>query len=273
MQTDMLDLTISIVVYNNDVEELSQAVDSVLNSKSINLELYIVDNSPTDRLRYLFTDSRVKYLFNDANIGFGAGHNIAIKKAFKKSRFHLILNPDIYFASNILSQIVDYMSDNVDCGLLMPKVCNPDGSIRYIRRLLPTLFDVFFNKFISFTTYAKKREEKYRTKFIDYNAICSAPFLSGCFMFCRTDMLNKLNGFDERFFMYFEDVDLSRRFYSESQTVYYPKVSVVHLAHQDSHRNFKLFRIHLKSAIKYFNKYGWFYDNNAKKINTENYER
>lgn len=86
-------------------------------------------------------------------------------------------------------------------------------------------------------------------------------------MFFRTSELKRLGGFDERYFMYFEDADISRRFYQNSDIVYYPKVSVVHLAHRESHKNVKLLRIHLKSAIQYFNKWGWIFDKDRSRIN------
>ena len=262
----MFEIAISIVCYNNDKSELLQAVNSVLNSKGIIAHLYIIDNSPTDTLRYLFNDKRIEYIYNNRNVGFGAGHNIAIRRSISESiKYHLVLNPDVYFGPDVLADIAKYMN-TYDVGLLMPKVINPDGTIRKIRRLLPTPLDVF-GKFFLPTVLRKKIVSIYRTEFISYDKICSTPFLSGCFMFFRTYYLEKIGGFDERFFMYFEDTDISRRFYNFSHTVYYPNVCVVHLAHRDSHRNLKLLKIHLKSAILYFNKYGWLLDRTRYRIN------
>ena len=85
----MYDLTISVVTYRNDVTELMQTINSALNTK-LNIRLYIIDNSPTNELESLFTDPRVEYTFNGANVGFGAGHNIAIKKVLGQSRNNFV---------------------------------------------------------------------------------------------------------------------------------------------------------------------------------------
>lgn len=262
----MFDLTISIVTYKNDVAELMQAVDSALNT-DLNVYLYIVDNSPTDELKVNFNDSRIEYIFNNANIGFGAGHNIAIKKAIGNSKYHLILNPDIYFKRNVLKELYDYMNQT-DYGVLMPQVRDPEGSVRTTRRLLPTPLNIF-GKLFPQKGWLKKKEREYRTEFVEYDRVVSAPFLSGGFMFCRTDAFDKVGLFDERYFMYMEDADLSRRFYSSSSTVYFPKVHVFHSAHRESHKSLKLLKIHLYSAYLYFNKWGWVYDRERKLINSE----
>lgn len=267
MESKLLyDLSVSIVCYKNNISELKNVVHSVLDSQNVNLILYLVDNSPTNALRDIFVDNRIVYIFNNANIGFGAGHNIAIRKSIEAGfRYHLVLNPDIYFDSNVLSSIVKYM-DQSNVSLLMPKIINPDGSIRKVRRRLPTPLDIF-GRFILPPFLFQRIEGRYRTDDMAYNAICSAPFLSGCFMFFRTSELKRLGGFDERYFMYFEDADLSRRFYQNSKTVYFPTVSVVHLAHRESHKSIKLMRIHLHSAILYFNKWGWLFDSFRKSAN------
>jgi len=264
----MYELTISIVTYKNNIRELMRTVDSVLNS-NLNLKLIISDNSPTDTLRSLFDDSRIEYLYNEKNFGFGAGHNIAIKKILNSSKYHLALNPDTYFNSDVLGKIVAFMDENTQFGLFMPKIFYSDGSTSKVRRILPTLWDVFGKNLFPFLPYTKRRIITYSTDFFSYNKQCSIPFVSGSFLFFRTSELIKIGLFDERFFMYFEDTDISRRFYKRSKTVYYPRISISHIAHQDSHHNLYLSIVHINSAIKYFNKWGWFFDKERKIINKE----
>jgi hypothetical protein len=86
------------------------------------------------------------------------------------------------------------------------------------------------------------------------------PNLSGCFMLLRVDVLNIVGLFDEQFFMYLEDTDLSRRINNQFQTMYYPEVSIIHKYEKGSYKVFKLLVYHIQSAFKYFNKYGWFFD-------------
>ena len=93
------------------------------------------------------------------------------------------------------------------------------------------------------------------------------PILSGCFMFLRTEALEKVGLFDEQFFMYMEDFDLNRRIHRAYKTIFFPEAVVVHEYQKASYKNIKLLKAHIKSAIYYFNKYGWFFDKERKKVN------
>ena len=90
-----------------------------------------------------------------------------------------------------------------------------------------------------------------------YNKIMDVPYLSGSVMLFRKSILEKIGGFDENFYMYFEDTDITRRISEISRTVFYPYTSVIHLWERGSHKNIKLFFISLISTAKYFNKWGW----------------
>ncbi len=262
-------LTVSIVVYCNDKSELMEAVNSVLSSDGVKLKLYIIDNSPTDSLRYLFNDSRIEYIFNNNNIGFGAAHNIALQKTINESQYHLCLNPDIHFSSNVLSEIIEYMDRHQQVGQLLPRIIDDKGNLpRKQRHLLPTPFITFFRGIFKRFSFTKKEMYKYFTRFKSYDEEMSAPFLSGCFVFLRNSVVKEVGMFDERFFMYYEDVDLSRRIYTHTGNMYWPGVTITHVGHMESHKNWKLTRIHISSAIKYFNKWGWI-DKDRKKINAK----
>jgi GT2 family glycosyltransferase len=143
-------------------------------------------------------------------------------------------------------------------------------TIQYLCKLLPTPFDLFGRRFLNsgpFKKIVEKGNEIYELRFTGYDKIMEVPYLSGCFMFIRTEVLKKVGFFDERFFMYLEDTDLSRRIHRVSKTVYYPEVSIYHEYGKGSYKNPKLLKYHLDSAIKYFNKYGWFFDKERDEIN------
>ncbi len=106
-------------------------------------------------------------------------------------------------------------------------------------------------------------------RFSGYDKIMQVPSLSGCFMMLRTDILKKTGGFDERFFMYCEDLDLCRRIGSLSKTVFYPGVTVIHNYEKGSYKNVNLLKYHIISAVKYFQKWGWLFDHQRKKINKD----
>jgi GT2 family glycosyltransferase len=260
-------ISVSIVIYNNEINELKKTISSVLNTK-LDIHLFLIDNSPKDSLRYIFNDSRIEYIFNNANIGFGAGHNIAIRKVMESgSKYHLVLNPDIFFNSGVLEKIIEYLDANQDVGLLMPKILYPDGSLQYLCKLLPTPADWIYRKFLPFKKYLENRNEIFELHFTNYDKIMNVPYLSGCFMFFRTDVLKEIGLFDTGIFMYGEDTDICRRIHKKYKTIYYPLVNVFHVFQKGSHKSIRLLWIHIKAAVYYFNKWGWFIDKERDKIN------
>lgn len=253
-------ITSCIVLYRNDITMLREAINSFLNT-DLNVKLYLVDNSPTDELGVLVTDSRIEYIHNPANPGFGASHNVAIQKAVElDSDYHLVLNPDIYFEKGTLEQLCDFMVANAEVGQIMPKVTYPNGDFQYLCKTNPTFFDLFARGFMP--SFLKKRFSKrmdqYEYKDQDYTKIIyDIPYLSGCFMFLRTSVLKKVGYFDDKIFMYLEDADLTRRFLEVSRTVYYPEAHVYHHFAKLTHKKMKFKWITVESAFIYFNKWGW----------------
>lgn len=251
----------SLVLYKNDRELIINSINSVLCSNRLN-KLYIIDNSPTAELSILFNSSKIIYIHNPINPGFGASHNIALNKSIEDVvDYHLIINPDVYFNEDTIESIIDFMDNNYNVGHLMPKVLFPDGSTQYLCKTNPTLFDLFIRGFAPgfLKNILRARIQKYEYKQCNLNeVIFDIPYLSGCFMFFRTDTLKKVGLFDEKFFMYLEDADITRRFLELSNTVYYPKTTIFHHYAGLTHKKLKYKWITIKSAIIYFNKWGWF---------------
>jgi GT2 family glycosyltransferase len=236
-----------------------------LNLKGI-LKFYIIDNSPS-RTDFKYSDNRVSYIFTGKNLGYGAGHNVAIRKAIKiGSKFHIVINPDIYFNFQDLERIIQHMIDNPLIGHLMPRITNQQGELQYMCKSLPSPVDLFLRSFAK-SLISERRDQKYHLKMLDYEKEIEAPYLSGCFMVLRVEALKVIGLFDERFFMYPEDIDLTRRMTLKYKTVYFPNVSVIHRHEKASFKSIKMKLIHMKNMIKYFNKYGWIIDINRYKLN------
>ncbi|MFH0710699.1 MAG: glycosyltransferase family 2 protein [Pseudomonadota bacterium] len=270
----MYSLSASIVLYNNPLAMLKKVIKSVLDT-SLNITLYLIDNSPIDTFKTLAAlDTRITYIHNPSNLGYGAAHNIAIAKSIESGiNYHLVLNPDVYFENGVLEKVMTYMDANLDVGLLMPKVLYPNGDIQYIAKLLPTPWDLFARRFIPIKSYLEKINRRYSLIFFDYSSTVQIPFVSGCFMFLRTDTLKQVGIFDENYFMYLEDADLSRRIGTVSKTILYPHVHIYHEYERGAHKNFRLLWIFICSTFTYFNKYGWFFDSYRKKINRQALEQ
>jgi hypothetical protein len=252
-------VSISIVTYNND-KVIKKCLQNIFqNINNTDFELIIVDNNSSDSTVSIIEKDfkNVRLIKNNRNIGFGAAHNIAIKLG--RGKYHLVLNPDIIFTENAVEKLLNFMEKNPDVGLVSPKILFPNGSIQYLCRRLPSLFDFiiirFMPKFIR--KFFQARIDYYEMRQTGYNKIMDVLFLAGAFMLIRSSVLDKIGGFDENFFMYFEDIDLCRRIKKISRTVFYPHTSVIHLWEGGTRKNIQLLLTSIKSAIYYFNKWGW----------------
>lgn len=261
-------ITASIVTFHTKHTDLSRLIQCVMNSPVE--KLYVVDNSSNDELRDFVKDNaRIRYI-HSLNLGYGSGHNVAIRKSIEdKSDYHVVLNPDIYWEGDVIGELARYMDDNPDVGQVMPKIVYPDGSTQYLCKLLPTPMDLIGRRFIPIKSYQDKHDYKYELHWTGYDRLMEVPSLSGCFMFMRISVLKQVGAFDERFFMYAEDLDLCRRIGEISGTMYYPDVSVVHEYEKGSYKNKKLLKYHISSIIKYFNKWGWLFDRKRTLRNSE----
>ena len=252
-------ISISLVTYNNSkvIEKCINSIFSITNN--LDFETIIVDNNSSDNTVEIIQNNfkNVKLIKNNKNIGFGAAHNIAIKLG--RGKYHLVLNPDIIFTENTIENLINFMEENSDVGLVSPKIIFPDGTIQHLCKRLPCLFDLFVRRFTPgvIQYLFKKRIDYFEMRETDYNKIIDVPYLSGSFMLFRRSILEEIGGFDENFYMYFEDADITQRAAEISRTVFYPYTSVIHLWERGSHKNIKLLFISLVSTAKYFNKWGW----------------
>ncbi len=260
------DLTVSIVLYKTNPVMVNKTIDSVYRS-SLNFKLYLIDNSPTNELSLLERDERTEYIFNNKNVGFGKAHNIAMRKAVEESRYHLVLNPDIYFDGGVLEDLFGYMEKHKDIAQVMPLILYPDGTVQHLCKLLPAPADLLLRRFFPWMPGAQERNERYELLASGYNREMDIPYLSGCFMFFRSASLKEVGFFDERIFMYIEDADLTRRMYVRYRAVFYPGARVTHHYAKGSYKSFKLMLYNLHGAFIYFNKWGWIFDAKRKEIN------
>lgn len=273
-------ITASIVTYNDHLLDIEAILHSIIISPIS--KVWIIDHS--DRVftlreelqQYMHRDEEVRehlqrgfqieYLHED-NVGYGKGNNRAIKLAMEEgSLYHLVVNPDVWFSSDVIPTIWKYMEEHPEVGQIMPRVLFLDGNIQPLAKLLPTPMDLFCRVFLPEWMFTL-RNRRYELAHSGYNNIMDVPCLSGCFMFLRTSTLREVGVFDERYFMYGEDYDLTRRIHRKYKTLFFPNATIYHKFSRGSHRSLRLFLAHTVSMIKYFNKFGWFYDSERKNFN------
>ena len=257
---------IALVTFNNTEDQIH---DLTMCIKGLNYEYLVVyDNSPTNKLKNIFNDLGWVYLFeNGENLGFGKAHNFIFNKFGDKSDLHLIINPDIKFDYKILHILSNFLNTTPNAGCVMPKVLYPNGEIQYLAKYLPSIFDMILRRvpITYIKSYVNKKLEL--RKFYNQNLAFKAPFLSGCFLLFKSEVIKKVGFFDERYFLYAEDLDLTRRLWISN---YFPycltEVFIYHSYEKASSKNYKLFFKHIISLIKYFYKWGIF-DSKKKYIN------
>ena len=263
-------LTVSVVIHKTPFEQISKLADSLLRS---DIEtIYIVDNSPQIMPYSNILESlspAIKYIKTENN-GFGAAHNVAIREVLARNDlpddFHLVVNPDVYWEDDVLHSLVEEMKRNEKIGMIMPKIFYPDGDLQLSCRRLPSPFDLFLKRLMP-PSLKKKRMEKYLLEVHDHDRPLNCPYLLGSFLLFRNVALKSEGIFDERFFMYPEDIDITRRIHRNWITLYWPEVSVIHEHAAASRKSIKMFRIHFVNMVKYFNKWGWFCDKERKSFN------
>ncbi|MDD6462883.1 MAG: glycosyltransferase family 2 protein [Clostridiaceae bacterium] len=246
-------VTGSIVTYNN-ISTIAKTLETLFGeTKDIDFKLYVLDNGSSDGTPEYIEKNYpdVTVIRSGKNVGFGAGHNIIINQV--ESKYHAVINPDIVLTQNAVKKMADYMDDNPEIGLLSPRICFPDGRDQILGKRNPHL------KYLVASRLRGDEPSKLLKEYAMLDCDLSKPTeienATGCFMFIRTDVLKSIGGFDDGFFMYFEDADLARRINEVSKCVYYPDAVVNHVWGRDSKRNFKLMLVHINSMLRYFRKW------------------
>ncbi len=254
---EKIEITASIVLYNEDLGELTKTVNSFLNV-ALTKRLYLIDNTREQLYKNIFHQEEVEYIGVGKNIGFGAGQNRVIDRIKNKSNFHLILNPDVTFDKLVIPNLIKQLKKDEDLAMISPKVLFPTGEHQYSCRRYPHFLELIGRRFNFLNSFFKPAIYKGQYRDKDLTDSFYAEYLAGCFHLYKTEHFIQLNGFDERYFLYMEDVDICRKVdLLGKKKLYYPKEEIRHILKQGSSKSIKLLIRHSFSAIKYFLKWGF----------------
>ncbi|ARV15517.1 glycosyltransferase family 2 protein [Polaribacter sp. SA4-12] len=253
---EKIDISASIVVYKEDIDELSKTIQCFLNTP-IKKRLFLIDNTLNKEFEDVFDLKDVEYIAVGKNVGFGAGHNIILNKIKNLSNYHLVLNPDVSFNSTVIPNLIAKLKRHEIVSMIAPKVLFPNGEHQYSCRRYPRVSELLARRFKFLKPIFKSiiYKGEYKEKNLDSSFF--AEYIAGCFHLYKTKDFIELNGFDDRYFLYMEDVDICKKIsLSDKQKLYYPKEEITHVLKQGSSKDLNLFFRHTSSAIKYFLKWG-----------------
>jgi GT2 family glycosyltransferase len=269
-----LALTVSIVVYRSDPAVLQLTLDSMLQAihHAQNRRLLssacidIILNSASEpavtelvaRCRSQAAGIDIALLEGHGNIGYGRGHNLSIKKV--ESHCHLILNPDVTLSPESLAEGLEFMIRNPEVVALSPAVEDGEGHKQYVCKRFPSVLDFMLRGFAP--AFVRRlfaaRLARYEMRDLpEQEPSTDIPIISGCFMLFRTAALRTVGGFDERYFLYFEDFDLSLRVHSKGSLAYLPSMHIVHLGGNSARKGLRHIGMFARSGLRFYNTHGW----------------
>lgn len=260
-------MDISIIIVNYKSKDLTlNCIRSIRQADWLGLayEIIVVDNYSGDLLgNDLKQFGEIKFIMNGRNIGLGAANNKGVRLA--QGKYIVIMNPDTLASQDVFIKLFAYMENHSKVGVVGPKQLNLDGSqqascFRWPGLLTPTYRRTALGK----TGSGKKDLDRFLYKDYNKDSAREVDWLLGSFLFCRASALRQIGLYDERFFLYFEDTDLCRRFWQDGwQVVYNPEVAIIHNHARQSARLpwYKFFISlaawhHIISWLKYLRKGG-----------------
>jgi GT2 family glycosyltransferase len=270
-------LSISIVSFDPDFALLERTLKSLAGSirraaadgKLARSEVSILDNGPGDgclsRLVELTTstfgdipDLRAEAKATGANLGYGRANNIAIRAS--DADYHLVLNPDVELAEDAISEALRYMDKHGEVLLLSPYSVDASGKRQFLIKRYPRAWIFLLRGFMPKPLHAPFEQDLAEYEFRDapgYREVTGRFIASGCFMFARREALAAVGGFDESYFLYFEDFDLSLRIGARGLLAFVPSVKIVHYGGYAASKGWRHRFLFMRSAIRFFRTYGW----------------
>jgi GT2 family glycosyltransferase len=272
----MTRLSVSIVIYYpkwdvlaRTVRDLARAAEAAQHTGTLfETTLNLISNEPdaqsNQKLEVLLNEEWRVHGFKcvirsgHGNVGYGRGHNLAIEVA--DTDFHLILNPDVFMERDALSNALRHMRDHSEVGLLTPRIADERGERVAQCYSYPSLFVLFLRGFCPTPVRRlfQQQIDRYLLQDRDWEHIVDdVPIATGAFMFCRTAILKELGGFSPRYFLYFEDFDLSLRMRRQARITYFPDVRIAHLGGGSARKGRRHIQMFVESAFTFFRSHGW----------------
>lgn len=270
-------LCVSVVVYHSDLARLEETLAALLvavrkareAAALTTVTVLVVDNSVCRVYHQALHDTIsqmpweragvvCRVLQAAANLGYGAGHNMALEQGV--SDCHLVLNPDIVTDSRALAVGLGYLREHPQVVLVCPRGELADGSPAYLSKRMPSVLVLALRAFAPPWLQARFSARLAAYAMHDVHAAgrpAAVPLASGCFMLVRGAVLRRVGGFDPAFFLYFEDYDLSLRLAALGDLHYLPEMRVRHYGGETARKGLRHVAYFLRAGLRFFHRYGW----------------
>jgi len=267
-------LTAAIVTWRPDPKLLERTVASLAEAAArarstgvlSGATLFLIDNGPAESLPVVSAAASqwdaslgaVEIVTGHGNLGYGRANNLVLPRL--ESDFHLVLNPDVEIDPEAIDAALRSLAAHPEVGLLAPAAFAPDGQREYLCKRYPSVGVLLLRGFAP--AFVRERFAGVLARYEMRDAIGDrfvdgVPLASGCFLLVRTALLKALGGFDPRYFMYFEDYDLSLRVASRATVAYEPAVRIVHHGGEAARKGLRHIGWFAASALRFFSRHGW----------------
>jgi GT2 family glycosyltransferase len=262
-------ISISIVVYNSSLALLRRTLLSLAEAAAPLdrvVTVTVVDNASggiyTEDLTRLVQEIpcdnfQLSLLRSNQNLGYGGGHNLVLEEC---GAYHLVLNPDVELTQDALQRGIARLEADEETVLLSPYAAAPDGNQEYLCKRHPSVLVLLLRAFAPGLGWRLCPGQMAAYQMSD---VCGpdqeldVPLASGCFMLMRGDALRAVGGFDDGYFMYFEDFDLSLRLAAYGRVLYLPAVRIVHHGGYAGRKGLKHVWLFMTAGVRFFRQHGW----------------
>jgi len=248
-----------IIVYHNAIDLLRNCLTSIyMQNYGFAYEVIVVDNASESLCGIEENFPQTHIIRNNINLGFAKANNQGLKYA--RGKFILFLNPDTEVNKDSIEKMLAFMGNNPDVGVLGAKLLYPDGSLQLSCRRFYSVRSILLRRIALIRSlFGRKLLDEHLMADWNHDSVRQVDWLFAACMMASRKILQEINGFDECYRLYFEDVDLCYRIKQYGlKAIYYPEAVIIHHHQRESAGKFSKKTIwHIQSAIRFFNKFGW----------------
>lgn len=256
-KTELLLLFVAYHPSQQEIDQLQPCLSEL--PAEVGYAVVVNDHQPGEPVEQLAAGADC-FLTNRDNPGYGRAVNRLVVRLCQLPPYIGVLNTDLSWPGGTFEQLLGWLQQHPQVSLAVPQILDEAGSPKKLCKRNPTLLGLFSRRFLPDwlkPAWLKRYDRWYVMADQNYQQVFEVPYLSGCCMLIRSEAFRRIGGFDERYFLYLEDADLTRSLARDGRCVHLPVAGVVHGWGRGNYRNIGLMAVNFASAWHYFRKWGW----------------